>query len=149
MRLQQLLADQELSLAELGRRLGRGSRDSTLGQILNESPDSKTGTPRRMGDAQARAIELEFPLPVGWMDRDPDVDSLESAIAELRSQALAVRESPPRYNAWPFPRLSPERLAALPPDARAQIEDMLLGAVQLAERLAPASHSGKQQASAA
>jgi hypothetical protein len=59
-----------LSLAELSRKLGRSSRDSTLSQIRNGAPDSKTGKSRAMGTNQARAIEDALGLPHGIMDTE-------------------------------------------------------------------------------
>lgn len=40
-----------------------------LSQIRNRTPDSKTGTPKMMGDAMARRIEAALGEPDGWMDR--------------------------------------------------------------------------------
>lgn len=40
-----------------------------LSQIRNRTPDSKTGTPKMMGDAMARRIEAAIGEPHGWMDR--------------------------------------------------------------------------------
>lgn len=40
-----------------------------LSQIRNRTPDSKTGTPKMMGDAMARRIEAALGEPHGWMDR--------------------------------------------------------------------------------
>lgn len=59
------------SLTELNRALGRNDRDYTLGQILKQSPDSKTGKPRQMGSVMARQIEAKLGLPGGWMDSMP------------------------------------------------------------------------------
>ena len=39
-----------------------------LSQIKNRTPDSKTGTPKTMGDDMARRIEAAIEEPVGWMD---------------------------------------------------------------------------------
>lgn len=59
------------SLTELNRALGRSDRDYTLGQILKQSPDSKTGKPRQMGSVMARQIEAKLGLPRGWIDSMP------------------------------------------------------------------------------
>jgi hypothetical protein len=59
------------TLTALNRALGRSERDYTLGQLLNQSPDSKTGKPRQMGSVMARAIEAKLGLPKGWMDSPP------------------------------------------------------------------------------
>lgn len=39
-----------------------------LSQIKNRTPDSKSGTPKTMGDDVARRIELAINEPSGWMD---------------------------------------------------------------------------------
>jgi SOS-response transcriptional repressor LexA len=39
-----------------------------LSQIKNRTPDSKTGTPKTMGDDMARRIEAAIEEPIGWMD---------------------------------------------------------------------------------
>lgn len=94
LRLRALLDEHAITVAELGARLGRTRRDSTLSQILNGAPDSKTGTPRQMGEAQARLIETKFDKPVGWMDRDPDFDAL---LLRAPSTALRAEEPGGRY----------------------------------------------------
>jgi phage repressor protein C with HTH and peptisase S24 domain len=66
-----LLRERFGSWASLNTELGRDRRDSTLSQIYNKAPDSKTGRPRQMGDVQARDIEalLKIKEPL-WMDID-------------------------------------------------------------------------------
>lgn len=39
-----------------------------LSQIKNRTPDSKSGTPKTMGDDMARRIEVAIGEPHGWMD---------------------------------------------------------------------------------
>jgi phage repressor protein C with HTH and peptisase S24 domain len=39
-----------------------------LSQIKNQTPDSKTGKPKAMGDDLARAIEKAMGVPEGWID---------------------------------------------------------------------------------
>ena len=46
-----------------------GTSPAYLSQIRNRAPDSKTGTPKMMGDAMARRIEMALGEPDGWMDR--------------------------------------------------------------------------------
>lgn len=41
-----------------------------LSQIRNAAPDSKTGTPKTMGDDLARRIEAALGIGAGWMDMD-------------------------------------------------------------------------------
>lgn len=75
-RLEWVLREHDLTLADLSRRLGRSSRDSTLSQIRKRSPDSRTGKPRAMGSRQTRDIETALHLPVGIMDTDLPVHDL-------------------------------------------------------------------------
>lgn len=56
------------SMAALNERIGLVRTDATLSQYKNQSPDSKTGSPKSMGDAFARRMEKELGLDVGWMD---------------------------------------------------------------------------------
>jgi hypothetical protein len=138
------MEERALRLSDLNRLLDRPTRDSTLSQILNAAPDSKTGKPRQMGDEQARTLERLFDKPTGWMDRDPEFDELQ------RQLERAIREpAPAGYSAWPFKRLDASRVRALPPEAFAALEDQLLAAVNMAERMAPAQASpGKRAAGA-
>jgi len=46
-----------------------GTSAAYLSQIRNRTPDSKSGTPKMMGDAMARRIEAALGEPEGWMDR--------------------------------------------------------------------------------
>jgi hypothetical protein len=39
-----------------------------ISQIKNRAPDSKSGTPKAMGDEIARRIEVAINEPTGWMD---------------------------------------------------------------------------------
>lgn len=55
-----------------------------LSQIRNRTPDSKTGTPKMMGDAIARRIEAALREPHGWMDRS----HLFQRESELQTPAL-------------------------------------------------------------
>lgn len=66
------------SIAGLNRALGRPSRDATLSQILNGSPNSQTTKPRHMGSILAREIEKKLNKPIGWMDADPDAWPFEN-----------------------------------------------------------------------
>lgn len=43
-----------------------------LSQLKKQTPDSKTGTPKGMGDDIARRIEKALGEPVGWMDTPHD-----------------------------------------------------------------------------
>ena len=46
-----------------------GTSAAYLSQIRNRTPDSKSGTPKMMGDAMARRIESALEEPHGWMDK--------------------------------------------------------------------------------
>lgn len=82
-----------------------------------------------MGDEQARAIEKAFDKPEGWMDRDPAFDEA------LRELDRKVREPTAPYNPWPFRRVDSSRIRRLTPAAHTAVEDALLGALDVAERL--------------
>lgn len=58
---------------KLNRLLGRKDRDATINQLINASPDSKTGKPRSVGAEFARNIEKALGLERGLMDTDPDL----------------------------------------------------------------------------
>lgn len=77
-----LLVEREGSLVKLNEKLGRKKSDATLGQILNQAKDTKTGNPKNMGDKIARSLEDQLSLGYGWMDADhsneafPEEDNL-------------------------------------------------------------------------
>lgn len=52
-----------------------GSAAAYLSQIKNAAPDSKTGTPKTMGDDLARRIESAIGESAGWMDQDHSEDA--------------------------------------------------------------------------
>jgi hypothetical protein len=135
-RLAILMAETGMSLTDVTVKLGRTRRDSTLSQIVNQAPDSKTGKPRQMGDPQARQIETTFGKPAGWMDRDPDFDSLERALSDAHKQLaeLQVAETPGVYRFWPFVGLSLARVLRLPPDRLKIAQGAIVGIVEQFER---------------
>lgn len=47
-----------------------GTAPAYLSQIKRSTPDSKSGTPKTMGDDVARRIEVAIGESVGWMDAD-------------------------------------------------------------------------------
>jgi SOS-response transcriptional repressor LexA len=57
------MAGSAAKLAELAK-----TSPAYLSQIKNRTPDSKTGTPKTMGDDMARRIEAAIGMPYGWMD---------------------------------------------------------------------------------
>lgn len=131
-RLAMLMAETGLSFSDISEKLGRSRRDSTLSQLAHQAPDSKTGKPRQMGDPQARQIEATFGKPTGWMDRDPDFDTTETALAEARKQLseLHVGEQPGVYRLWPFSGISLARVLRLPPDRLRAASGALTGIVE-------------------
>lgn len=54
-----------------------GKDDSQVSQWLNRSTNSGTGKPRNISARSARAIEVAFFKPVGWMD-EPEELALQS-----------------------------------------------------------------------
>lgn len=70
-----------------------------LSQIKNRTPDSKSGTPKTMGDDMARRIETAIGMPIGWMDiKHTDQSSADVAhgagegAARRRARDMAVRK---------------------------------------------------------
>ncbi len=63
-----ILIGEQGSMAALNEKIGLARTDATISQIKNQSPDSKTGVPKAMGDAFARRIEGQLGLEPGWMD---------------------------------------------------------------------------------
>lgn len=65
-----------------------------LSQIKNRTPDSKSGTPKMMGDDMARRIEVAIGEQPGWMDvphgSPADEDAVANALALLPG-AMRVR----------------------------------------------------------
>jgi hypothetical protein len=85
-----LLIGEHGSIAALNAKIGMARTDATLSQIRNQSPDSKTGVPKSMGDAVARRIETGLGLEVGWMD-NPQIP--HTYRTKRISTALAVMEA--------------------------------------------------------
>lgn len=56
-----------------------GTAPAYLSQIKNASPDSKSGTPKTMGDDMARRIEEAIGEGSGWMDADHGAPDQEDA----------------------------------------------------------------------
>lgn len=98
LRLQQLRAEYG-SYVQLNKLLSLDSRDSTLNQIATSQPNSKTGKARAMGSDLARRLEEHTGKPTGWMDNDPQFDSL-----------------------WPFPLVDRANWDTLDADAREHVQ---------------------------
>ncbi|WP_343927066.1 hypothetical protein [Pigmentiphaga daeguensis] len=91
------------SVANLNRIAKRNERDATISQILNRW-EGKTGKPKELGSAMARALEEAMGKEVGWMDNDPATGGA----------------------AWPFPDIDPARFSALPERLRGRAEERVL-----------------------
>ena len=128
-RLAMLKAESGLTYALMSERLGRSRRDATLSQVAQAQPNTSTGKPRQIGEEQARALERAFHKEPGWMDRDPDFD------AALERLSIVVREESAGYAVWPFRRIDAARVRRLSEPALNALEDMLMGALDMAERL--------------
>lgn len=130
-RLHELKRAHGMTLAELNEKLGRERRDATLSQILNGSPNTRTGRAREMGNDQARAIEAAFGLEHGWLDMDPDFEQAQQKLAAASEQPSALRatEASGQYSAWPFRRMRPESILSIPKEDLARLEDYMLGFV--------------------
>lgn len=61
-----------------------------ISQWVNASKNSKTGKPRVMSGATARAIEEALSLPNGWIDTDHQSDGMEAS-------TVPTNETPPGY----------------------------------------------------
>lgn len=68
-----------------------GTSAAYLSQIKNRTPDSKSGTPKTMGDDMARRIEAAIGEPAGWIDA-AHADEWERAglltVGELKSMSV-------------------------------------------------------------
>jgi hypothetical protein len=82
------------AIAESGsaRRLAEavGTSEAYISQLVNALPDSKTGTPKNIGDAFSRKVEAGLKKRRGWMD---NADGVGSCFADLApEQAEIVKE---------------------------------------------------------
>lgn len=77
------------TLVALNEKIGLDKRDSTLSQILNSAPNSKTGKGKEMGSPMARKLETLCGKEVGWMDTDPDL-TREIRVFRPDTAALAL-----------------------------------------------------------
>ena len=82
-----ILIGEHGSMAALNEKIGLARTDATLSQIKNQSPDSKTGVPKAMGDAFARKIETQLVLEPGWMD------NVHTYSNPKRAAAMAIMEN--------------------------------------------------------
>lgn len=55
-----------------------------ISQLLNQTPDSKTGKPRQVGDPLARRLESNCSKEIGWMDHEhPPLTYRQQRIAHV------------------------------------------------------------------
>lgn len=85
--------------AKLAERVG--TAPAYLSQIKNQTPDSKSGTPKTMGDDIARRIEVALGETEGWMDTPhspvvllPEAKSEPKTVAVAEERRLAPRQQP-------------------------------------------------------
>lgn len=139
LRLKQFMTQTAMTFAEINGTLGRNRRDATLNQVVQAAPNTRTGKPRRMGDAQARLLEKTFGLPGGWFDSDPDIHpdlvakSADGKWIVMETKALGTapalaQEQMPAYraNGWPFDTVQLADVLALSPADRATLERLML-----------------------
>jgi len=121
-----MLKEEQGSWAEINEKLGRLRGDSTLNQLANAAPNSKTGKPRNLGDELAELLEETFAKPRYWFDLDPD---FERCLDELRAaHHIAEPRATYRVN-WPFQRVQRERYDRLPAAEKLRIEAYIEGSV--------------------
>lgn len=96
------LVEEAGSAAALNRIAGRNERDSTISQILNQSPGT-SGKPKELGSTLARDLEIAMRKPRGWMDNDPAIT----------------------HNRWPFKEITPEQFAMLSEIEQGKIEERI------------------------
>jgi hypothetical protein len=138
-RLKQFVTQTAMKFADINGALGRNRRDATLNQVVQAAPNTRTGKPRRMGDAQARLLENTFKLPEGWFDSDPDIHpdviakSADGKWIVMETKALASapplsQEQMPAYraNGWPFDTVQLADVLAMSPADRSTLERVML-----------------------
>jgi hypothetical protein len=82
-----------------------GTSPAYLSQLKNQVQDSKSGTPKSMGDDFARRLEEALGLVKGWMDRDhihpsPHHDESARALSEEDSIPYAAPLARPAHVQW-------------------------------------------------
>jgi len=92
-----ILIGEQGSMAALNEKIGLVRTDATLSQIKNQSPDSKTGAPKSMGDAFARKIEKELNLEAGWMDNSHTYKNPKKAAAMAIMENMDDRQLEQAY----------------------------------------------------
>lgn len=107
----------EVAIKRLGTaaKLAEAAKTSAayLSQIRNRTPDSKSGTPKMMGDAMARRIEEALGEPHGWMDKSHLFQSSERPSAVPRTDAFDENVSEADQGTRPIPVISSVQAGAL------------------------------------
>lgn len=92
-----------------------------LSQIKNRVADSKSGTPKAMGDELARRIEAAIHVPIGWMDSAHHMDWVNAGLIERATHAVeappSADDQAPTGSSAPTAPLSSEEVARLMPGA--------------------------------
>jgi SOS-response transcriptional repressor LexA len=105
----------EVAIKRLGTaaKLAEAAKTSAayLSQIRNRTPDSKSGTPKMMGDAMARRIEEALGEPNGWMDKS-HLFRKESE-SSGKGRPFEVNISPVMLASRPIPVISSVQAGAL------------------------------------
>lgn len=110
-----MLIERVGGMRQLADRLGHSST-STLSQMKNRSPDSKTGKPKGVGVALARKLEKAMGLDAGWMDIPHE--SVGSVLTGSGPKPIA-------QPVWPFADISPARWYAVDERTRTKIEGVI------------------------
>lgn len=107
----------EVAIKRLGTaaKLAEAAKTSAayLSQIRNRTPDSKSGTPKMMGDAMARRIEEALGEPHGWMDKSHLFQVDAHAVAAPQPVPFDENVSPARQGTRPIPVISSVQAGAL------------------------------------
>ncbi len=107
----------ELAIKRLGTaaKLAEAAKTSAayLSQIRNRTPDSKSGTPKMMGDAMARRIEEALGEPHGWMDKSHLSQGNNFPTRDTGQQGFDQNVSLIRLASRPIPVISSVQAGAL------------------------------------
>lgn len=107
----------EIAIRRVGTaaRLAEASKTSPayLSQIRRRSRDSKSGTPKAMGDDMARRIEAAIGEPYGWMDAVHDITWLEAGRMPKPARPFDENVLPASVGLRPIPVISAIQAGAL------------------------------------
>lgn len=101
----------ELLIAEIGTIEALAEKTGTssgyISQLRTQAPESRNKTPRNIGDAIARRIEIGMEKEVGWMDHD-----------HSDREADVFKQLPPEVRAWLIKQGTPRVESAESPKAK-------------------------------